>query len=77
MPEPLTITVREGDETGQELLEQYLRVLDSDILGVPLTLKRLDLSLKNRWATDNGVVHEAVQEMCRSGLVVKASTVTP
>ena len=77
MPEPLTITVLEGDETGQELLEQSLRVLDPDIVGLPLTLERFDLSLENRRTTDNGVVHEAAQAMCRSGLGIKAATVTP
>ena len=77
MPDPLTITVLEGDETGQELLEQSLRVLDPDILGLPLTLERFDLSLDNRRSTDNGVVHEAAKAMCRSGLGIKAATVTP
>ena len=51
MSEPLTIIVLEGDETGQELLEQALRVLDPDVLGLPLDLERFDLSLENRRAT--------------------------
>jgi isocitrate dehydrogenase (NAD+) len=34
----LTITVLEGDETGQELLEQALRVLDPSLLGLELSL---------------------------------------
>ena len=77
MSDPLVITVLEGDETGQELLEQALRVLDADLLGLPLTLERFDLSLENRRSTDNGVVDEAAQAMCRSGLGIKAATVTP
>src|SRR5215210_41055 len=35
MPEELRIIVLEGDETGQELLEQALRVLDPKLLKVP------------------------------------------
>jgi isocitrate/isopropylmalate dehydrogenase len=77
MPDPITITVLEGDETGQELLEQSLRVLDADVLGLPLEIDRHDLSLENRRATSNGVVHEAAKAMCRSGLGIKAATVTP
>src|SRR3712207_6441060 len=77
MAPALTITVLEGDETGQELLEQSLRVLDPDVLGLPLKLERFDLSLENRRATDNGVVNEAAEAMCRSGLGLKAATITP
>src|SRR4051812_43708626 len=77
MPDPLRITVLEGDETGQELLEQALRVLDSDVLGVPLNLERFDLSLENRRATSNGVVHESAQAMRASGFGIKAATITP
>ena len=43
----LKIIVLEGDETGQELLEQALRVLDPDVLGLELELERFDLSLEN------------------------------
>src|SRR5918997_286982 len=77
MAESLTITVLEGDETGQELLEQSLRVLDAEVLGLPLELERFDLSLENRRATNNGVVDEAAQAMCKSGLGLKAATITP
>src|SRR4051795_7792030 len=77
MPDPLSITVLEGDETGQELLEQALRVLDPDVLQLPLDLERFDLSLENRRATSNGVVHEAARAMRESGLGVKAATITP
>jgi isocitrate/isopropylmalate dehydrogenase len=77
MADPVTITVLEGDETGQELLEQALRVLDPDVLGLPLHLERFDLSLEHRRATSNGVVDEAAQAMRRSGLGIKAATITP
>src|SRR5436190_8225524 len=77
MSDPLRITVLEGDETGQELLEQALRVLEADVLGLPLDLERFDLSLENRRATGNGVVHEAAEAMRASGFGIKAATITP
>src|SRR5918998_6212017 len=77
MAEPLTITVLEGDETGQELLVQALRVLDPAVLGLLLVLEHFDLSLDNRRATSNGVVDDAAKAMCRSGLGLKAATITP
>jgi hypothetical protein len=45
--------VLEGDETGQELLEQSLRVLAPDVIGLELELPRFDLSLESRRATRN------------------------
>jgi isocitrate dehydrogenase (NAD+) len=75
--EPLRIVVMEGDETGQELLEQSLRVLDSGLLGLPLELETFDLSLGNRRRTANGVVHEAAAAMAGCGLGLKAATITP
>ena len=54
-----TIVVLEGDETGQELLEESLRVLAPDVIGLEVDLPRYDLSLDSRRSTDNGVVHEA------------------
>jgi isocitrate/isopropylmalate dehydrogenase len=77
MLQPIRITVLEGDETGQELLEQSLRVLDPDVLQIPLELERFDLSLEHRRATANAVVDEAAQAMRASGLGLKAATVTP
>ncbi|HEX5450670.1 MAG TPA: isocitrate/isopropylmalate family dehydrogenase [Gaiellaceae bacterium] len=71
------IVVLEGDETGQELLEESVRVLQPDVISVPLELVRFDLSLENRRATDNGVVHEAAAAIREYGLGLKAATVTP
>ncbi len=51
-----TIVVLEGDETGQELLEQALRVLAADVVGFELSLPRFDLSLAKRRETQNHVV---------------------
>jgi isocitrate dehydrogenase (NAD+) len=72
-----TIVIMEGDETGQELLEQSVRVLDPAVSGVDLQLQRFDLSLENRRATGNAVVTEAARAMRQAGLGVKAATITP
>ncbi|HSK99673.1 MAG TPA: isocitrate/isopropylmalate family dehydrogenase [Rubrobacteraceae bacterium] len=75
--DPKTIVVMEGDQTGQELLEESLRVLDSDVTGLDLEFQRYDLSLENRRATENEVVHEAAAAMKECGYGIKAATVTP
>jgi isocitrate/isopropylmalate dehydrogenase len=72
-----TIVVLEGDETGQELLEESLRTLDPDVTGVPVEFERYDLSLESRRATGNGVVYEAAARIRETGLGLKAATVTP
>ena len=72
-----TIVVLEGDETGQELLEEALRVLDSEVIGVELEFPRFDLSLESRRATKNGVVYEAARAIREHGLGLKAATITP
>jgi isocitrate dehydrogenase (NAD+) len=71
------LVVCEGDQTGQELLDQALRVLDPDVLGAQVELVRFDLSLENRRSTDNGVVREAAAAMRETGLGLKAATITP
>ena len=43
--DPRTIVVLEGDETGQELLEEALRALAPDVIGIELAFPRFDLSL--------------------------------
>src|SRR5262245_25318210 len=77
MADRLRIAVLEGDETGQELLEQACRVLDPEVAGMELELDRYDLSLENRRATANEVVSEAAAAMNQAGFGVKAATVTP
>src|SRR5437867_3818264 len=71
------IVVLEGDETGQELLEEALRVLRPDVLGLELDFPRYDLSLENRRATENEVVYEAARAIREHGLGLKAATITP
>jgi isocitrate/isopropylmalate dehydrogenase len=77
MRDERTIVVLEGDETGQELLEEGLRVLEPGVIGVELDFPRFDLSLDRRRETDNGVVHEAAAAIREHGLGLKAATITP
>jgi isocitrate dehydrogenase (NAD+) len=72
-----TIVVLEGDQTGQELLEEALRVLQPDVIGLELDFLRFDLSLESRRATDNRVVYEAAAAIREHGLGLKGATVTP
>lgn len=72
-----TVVVMEGDQTGQELLEQALRVMAPDVIGLPIEFKHFDLSLANRRATKNQVVHEAAAAMRQYQLGLKAATITP
>ena len=73
----MRIIVLEGDETGQELLEQALRVLDPAVLQLDLDLERYDLSLATRRETNNAVVEESAAAMREAGYGLKAATVTP
>ena len=75
--ETRTIVVLEGDETGQELLEEALRVLAPDTIGIELELPRYDLSLGSRRTTRNAVVYEAAAVVREAGLGLKAATITP
>src|SRR3982750_3550320 len=71
------IVVLEGDQTGQELLEESLRVLAPEVTGLEIELPRYDLSLESRRATDNAIVYEAARAIREHGLGLKAATVTP
>jgi isocitrate dehydrogenase (NAD+) len=72
-----TIVVLEGDQTGQELLEEALRVLAPEVTGIQFDLPRFDLSLENRRATANAIVHEAAAAVREHGYGLKAATITP
>ena len=72
-----TIVVLDGDQTGQELLEEALRVLAADVIGIELSFLRFDLSLDARRASVNGVVHVAAAAIREHGFGLKAATVTP
>ncbi len=69
--------ILEGDQTGQELLAEALRVLDRSVIDVELGMERFDLSLENRRATSNAVVQEAAEAMKRAHFGLKAATITP
>src|SRR3954453_12435750 len=71
------IVALEGDQTGQELLDQALRVLEPEVLGLAIEVTRFDLSLKNRRRTENAVCREAAGAMRAAGLGLKAATITP
>ena len=43
-----TIVVLRGDQTGQELLDEALRVIHPDVIDVELELQTFDLSLERR-----------------------------
>ena len=72
-----TIVVLDGDQTGQELLEEALRVLDPGVTRFDVEFLRFDLSLENRRATKNQVVYDAGKAMRRHRVALKAATITP
>jgi isocitrate dehydrogenase (NAD+) len=73
----LRIVVLEGDQTGQELLEQALRVIAPEVTGLEAGLERFDLSLESRRRSGNSVCTEAAQAMAETGFGIKAATITP
>lgn len=72
-----TIVVLKGDQTGQELLDEALRVIDPSVTRCPVKFETFDLSLENRRATKNQVVHQAAARILETGLGIKAATITP
>jgi isocitrate dehydrogenase (NAD+) len=76
-PTQPVLAVLEGDETGQELLEEALRVLKEVPPPLPVHLWRFDLSLEGRRRSANAVVYEAAQAITQVGFGLKAATVTP
>lgn len=72
-----TIVVLHGDQTGEELLQEALRVLAPQVIGLELNFQPFDLSLENRRRTQNGVVKQAAAAMNQTGLGMKAATITP
>jgi isocitrate dehydrogenase (NAD+) len=75
--EPKTVVVLHGDQTGEELLKEALRVLAADVTGIALQLHHFDLSLDNRRETRNQVVHDAATTLKEVGYGIKAATITP
>jgi isocitrate dehydrogenase len=73
----MRIVLLEGDQTGQELLQDAIRVLEPDLIGLPITFDRHDLSLEARPRTKNGVVREAADALRAHRYGIKAATITP
>ena len=71
------IAVLHGDQTGEELLVEALRLFDPGLLGLEVELLHFDLSLQKRRDTQNQVVHDAALAMVQTGFGLKAATVTP
>ncbi len=72
-----TIVVLEGDQTGQELLAESLRVLERSVIDIELEFERFDLSLERRRETRNQIVFDAAAAMKTHRLGLKAATITP
>lgn len=72
-----TVVVMKGDQTGQELLAEALRVLQPDVIRMELAFEEYDLSLEHRRATKNKVVHDAAARIKETGFGIKAATITP
>jgi isocitrate dehydrogenase (NAD+) len=72
-----TVVVLKGDQTGQELLVEALRVLHRSVIRYDLDFIEFDLSLENRRATQNKIVREAGESLNQHGLGIKAATITP
>ncbi len=71
------IVILDGDETGQELLDEALRVIDPAVTGYDVEFIRFDLSLENRRKTNNQVVYDAGKAMREHAVGLKAATITP
>jgi isocitrate dehydrogenase (NAD+) len=72
-----TLVVLEGDQTGQELLVEALRVLDPSVIGLQLQFERYDLSVASRRASANRIVLDAADALRRHRVGIKAATITP
>jgi isocitrate/isopropylmalate dehydrogenase len=71
------VVVLHGDQTGEELLKEALRLFDPGILGLEFELHHFDLSLARRRDTRNDIVLEAAAALRETGFGVKAATITP
>jgi isocitrate dehydrogenase (NAD+) len=72
-----TIAVLHGDQTGEELLREALRLLTPEVLGFEVRTHDFDLSLDERRRTRNQVVIDAAEALRESGFGIKAATITP
>lgn len=71
------IVILDGDQTGQELLDEALRVLDPSVTRFDVEFIHYDLSLENRRKTENKVVYTAGKAIREHRVALKAATITP
>jgi isocitrate dehydrogenase (NAD+) len=71
------IAVLQGDQTGEELLREALRLLERDVIGVEIEKENFDLSLEERRKTRNEIVLSAAEALRKFGFGIKAATITP
>ena len=72
-----TIAVLHGDQTGEELLREALKVLDPSVIGLQILVRDFDLSLEERRRTRNQCVLDAAEGLRELGFGIKAATITP
>jgi 3-isopropylmalate dehydrogenase len=77
MADGLRIIVLEGDETGQELLEQALRVLDPSVTRVEVELEHYDLSLTPEGADDVGSPNRLLREAIDGKVIIRTGRRIP
>src|SRR5256885_3072321 len=72
-----TIAVLHGDQTGEELLREALRLLEPGVLGIQVETRDFDLSREARGRSRNECVLDAAKGLRELGFGIKAATVTP
>ncbi len=72
-----TVVVLHGDQTGEELLQEAVRLLEQDVIGFKVDRRDFDLSLERRRQTRNQVVLDAAAALRECGYGLKAATITP
>src|SRR5712692_428908 len=72
-----TVIVLHGDQTGEELLQEAVRLLEQDVIGFKVDRRDFDLSLERRRQTRNQVVLDAAAALRECGYGLKAATITP
>jgi isocitrate dehydrogenase (NAD+) len=72
-----TVVVLHGDQTGEELLMEAVRLLEPDVIGFTVDRRDFDLSLERRRQTRNQIVFDAASALRESGYGLKAATITP
>jgi len=72
-----TIAVLHGDQTGEELLREALRLIDPGVLSFSVETRDFDLSLEERRRSRNQCVIDAAEALSQFGYGIKAATITP